>query len=101
MAAAVPVVISEHCHFAEIEKAGAGKVAPLDVGGLTDVLAELLEQPALCQQMGAKGRELVQTRFAWRDIAGQMIEVYEDVIRSSRKSRAWVHTGGGMPRYVG
>lgn len=77
MACAVPVVISNACHFPEVEKAGAGIVVPLQAEALTEGLLSILENPARASAMGSAGSKLVREQYTWNSIANQCIRVYQ------------------------
>ena len=73
----VPVVISENCHFPQVQKVGAGIVTPLDAQPIADALARILSDESLQQRMGDAGRHLVRSTLTWPSIARQSIEMYE------------------------
>lgn len=75
LAMETPVVLSEDVGVAEeITAAGAGVI------GLSEVLA-LLDDPARRELMGRRGRALVEKRFGWPRVAGQMEELYASLSR--------------------
>jgi len=62
-----------------------GTLRPADPNsGAPDALAgavvDMLADEPLRQRRGAAGRELVQQRYAWEHVAGQLLEIYEDVV---------------------
>jgi glycosyltransferase involved in cell wall biosynthesis len=74
----VPVVVSERVGIApDIAGAGAGLVVPIDTAALAGAIARLLEDPAAAAAMGARGRELVRTRYSGPAVAGAMLAAYE------------------------
>ncbi|MFL5329780.1 MAG: glycosyltransferase [Gemmataceae bacterium] len=79
MACRVPVVISDACHFPEVGQAGAGHVVPLDVGAIAHALESVLGDPATAAAMGRAGRQLVESRFTWPQIAAHSVQVYEQL----------------------
>ncbi len=77
LAMQTPVVLSEGVGLAkDVIAAGAGVI------GMGEVPA-LLENAALREEMGRRGRALVESRFAWPAVAEQMEEAYCS-IRSRR-----------------
>ncbi len=87
MACGLPVVISRHCNFPEVEKARVGRIVDTDVEALSGSLMELLENPGLCQAMGARGRNLVREKYSWDAIAGRMIAVYDKIIEQGKRQQ--------------
>jgi starch synthase len=47
---------------------------------LARAIAELMDNPHLCQRMGAQGRRRVEEMFAWEAIAGQTVKLYQDLL---------------------
>ncbi|MDI9432165.1 MAG: glycosyltransferase [Planctomycetota bacterium] len=77
----VPVVMTGQCNLPE----GFGAAAAIEVRpqaeSIADGLEGLLSMPdAERRQMGSNGRDLVVSKFAWPQIAAQMIEVYKWVL---------------------
>jgi glycosyltransferase involved in cell wall biosynthesis len=50
---------------------------PGDVDALADAVTSLLADEPRRQAMGAAGRELAQSRYAWDAIARRLLEIYE------------------------
>lgn len=72
-----PVVISDQCHFPEVAEVDAGRVVPCGAVPTAQALEQLLGlTPQAATDMGARGRELVSTRFTWPSIAERAIEAY-------------------------
>jgi glycosyltransferase involved in cell wall biosynthesis len=82
LAARVPVVISDACHFPEVAERGAGEVVPLDVSAIADALDRTLTDPERRQRMGAAGRRLVEERYTWARVADISLAAYERAIGS-------------------
>jgi glycosyltransferase involved in cell wall biosynthesis len=81
MAAGLPVVISNRVNiWQEIADAGAGIVLDCDVDQVAGALAHLLEDPESRRNLAAKGKELVETRFCWEQVAGQLLAAYEEIL---------------------
>jgi glycosyltransferase involved in cell wall biosynthesis len=81
MACGIPVIITKNCNFPEVAEAGAGEVIEPDVAQLEKVLMKLLGNPGACNEMGKRGKRLIEDRYTWDKIASEMIEVYESVLR--------------------
>jgi glycosyltransferase involved in cell wall biosynthesis len=80
LAARVPVVISEHCHFPEVAEHAAGMVVPLDDASIAAALNLILSDPDSRRAMGAAGRRLVEGRFTWDRVAELSVAAYEQAI---------------------
>jgi len=89
MACGLPVLISDRVNiWREIEAAGAGAVAPPEVTAFAVLIAGLAADPARAQAMGAAGRTLATTVYAWDRIAAELEAVYARVAaaRATRKA---------------
>lgn len=84
MICGLPVVITHQCHFPEVDGAKAGIVIDPDSNQLAEALAKLLDDPKLREEMGANGRRLILEKYTWDKIADQMIQLYEQVLRSRK-----------------
>lgn len=80
MASSTAVLISPGCHFPEVEKVGAGRIAGTDSGYLSVALSEMLSNPSALESMGRAGRQLVSTRFTWERITDDLLETYAEGI---------------------
>lgn len=77
LACGVPVLLSPHVNLAqEIEKAGAGWVAPLEGAALEQTLAASLRDERGRAERGALGKQLVQRRFTWDAVAVALMNLY-------------------------
>ncbi len=80
LASRTPVVISEGCHFPEVEQFGAGEVAPLDPDAFAEALHRVLAAtPERRQMMGNAGRALVQRHFTWERVAQMTLAAYDSI----------------------
>jgi glycosyltransferase involved in cell wall biosynthesis len=76
MACGVPVAISDKVNiWREVREAGAGLVAPTTASAVAKQIVQLAREPDLAA-MGARGRRLVEQRFAWDKIAQDLESVY-------------------------
>ncbi len=80
LACGVPLVISEGCHFPEVGHAGAGHVVPLDAERISDALEQIVDAPTKARQMGQAGRDLVESRYTWDQVARASLDAYAQVI---------------------
>jgi glycosyltransferase involved in cell wall biosynthesis len=82
LASGVPVVQPRHAAFPELIEATGGGVLcePGDVNSLADAIEQLLLSPEKAHQLGETGRRAVLEKFSAGRMAGQMVEVFRDVI---------------------
>jgi glycosyltransferase involved in cell wall biosynthesis len=79
MACGLPVAISDKVNiWREVEEAGAGLVAPATVGAVAQQIIRLARDPDAAG-MGARGRRLVEQRYAWDKIAQDLESVYRSL----------------------
>ena len=81
MGSGKPVVISEQCHFPDVETMGAGRIPPLTVEGFRSAIGDLLASPALRAEMGTKARSLVLEQYQWDTVAAKTVRAYESVLQ--------------------
>jgi len=67
-------VVSRDCHYPEVEDVGAGAVTTLDAAATAQGLLRVLSGDR--EAMGARGRELVRTRFNWPAVAQATFAAY-------------------------
>ncbi|MEW6602152.1 MAG: glycosyltransferase [Nitrospirota bacterium] len=78
----LPVIISDQCNFPEVAQYGAGTVITCDHNRLCSALEQLIDDDNLRKKMGENGRKLIEDKYLWDKIAEQMIDAYENVIRT-------------------
>ena len=77
MAVGTPVVVTPEVGLAEeVARAGAGVVTPNEPARLAAELRALLADPARREEMGRRGRALVESRFTWERVAEEMEAAY-------------------------
>jgi glycosyltransferase involved in cell wall biosynthesis/SAM-dependent methyltransferase len=92
MAAGTPVVISDRVNiWPEIERAGAGIVVPCESGAAARAIETLLADTAEAREMGARGRQWVETNWTWPKVAGEILEVYTAISRPGQAARSIAH----------
>ncbi len=74
LACGTPAVVSRDCHYPEVEDVGAGAVTTLDAAATAQGLLRVLSGDR--EAMGARGRELVRTRFNWPAVAQATFAAY-------------------------
>ncbi len=82
MASGTPVICSRIGGLPEVVEDGVTGylVAPGDVAGLRDRLAEVLGDPALAARLGKNARERVLERFTWRACAERCLSAYSELV---------------------
>jgi poly(glycerol-phosphate) alpha-glucosyltransferase len=87
MACRLPLLLTPGCNFPEVQACDAGLEVPPDAEGTARGLQQLLGMSdANRKQMGARGRRLLEERYTWDHVAGQMMAVYR-----------WLVDGGPAP----
>lgn len=81
MAAGLPVVVSEQCHFPEAAEHDAGFVVRNDETAVANAVGALLLDDDLCARMGRNGRKLVAERYTWNVIARSVIDMTRNILR--------------------
>ncbi len=72
LALGVPVVISHHCHFAEVEMQGAGFIVDLHPTTIASGILKIISDPQLAAAMGNRGRDFIAGGFTWNSIAARL-----------------------------
>ena len=86
MAAGLPVVVSQQCHFPEVADAGAGHVVATDPAAIANAIGSLLQDPARRCEMGRRGRALVAERYAWEQVAATMSDWYRGFVAGGARA---------------
>lgn len=90
MGTGLPVIVTEQCNLPDVARLEAGWVIQPNADQLASSLREFLRNPQTTNvRIGARGRLLVQERYAWSTVAREMSEVYQ-----------WVLGGGPLPQSV-
>jgi glycogen(starch) synthase len=87
MAAGTPLVVSDTGGLGELvehERSGL-KVAPQDVGALTDALTRVLGDRDWARGMAVVGHNQLERRFSWDAITSRTVETYERAVREERE----------------
>jgi glycosyltransferase involved in cell wall biosynthesis len=75
----LPAVVSEECHFSEVESVGAGFVVPLTPEAVAEGLRKVLAESNPRTRWGENGRKLVAEKYTWDRIAIRWAEVYPEL----------------------
>jgi glycosyltransferase involved in cell wall biosynthesis len=89
LANAVPVVVPEHGTFPElVERTGGGVLhRPDDPSALAAALRQLLVDPRLASELGARGRQSIEREFTDEIMAARTLELYHRVRRDAEGGR--------------
>ena len=99
MAAGCPVVVSEQVNLAsEIRDNEAGIVCKSDAVSTAGALEILIRDDGLRAIMAKNGRSLVADKFMWQVVSADLMNVYHDILSSTRTSRAWGKKGSSSCR---
>jgi len=80
MACATPVAASDIPGYRDVMTADTAMAFPPgDAGALADAVEQLFADEPRRQAMGAAGRELARTRYAWDEIAQRLLDIYDAV----------------------
>jgi glycosyltransferase involved in cell wall biosynthesis len=83
----LPVIISKACHMPEVELHNAGVIVEGEPGQLSKSIVELITDSEKRKTMGDAGRLLARRLYTWEGIAGDMVKVYEDLLRAKNRNR--------------
>jgi phosphatidylinositol alpha-1,6-mannosyltransferase len=75
-------------------------VPPGDVGGLAEAVGRLLDDEMMRRRMGEAGRAMVRQRFAWPELAEQVVSVYREVLAERKGWASPNGTGKGQEPHV-
>lgn len=85
MAAGLPVIVTPGVQIApDIAQANAGLVIPGEVDALVVAIQELLTSPSRRMEFGENGKRLVNQRYSWNAIAGNLDSVYTAILQGKR-----------------
>jgi phosphatidyl-myo-inositol alpha-mannosyltransferase len=86
-ACATPAVASDIDGYRDVMTPGTGlAVPPGDADALARGLIELLEDEPRRAEMGREARRVAEKNYAWDDIAGRLLEIYESAMGARRGS---------------
>jgi glycosyltransferase involved in cell wall biosynthesis len=79
MAAAVPVVVTRTCPWADVAHHDTGAWVEHDADAIADAMRALLDDPDKARAKGERGRALVAAQYTWDSVARTLIGAYEEV----------------------
>jgi glycosyltransferase involved in cell wall biosynthesis len=81
-ATALPVISTKVGGIPEflVDNENGFLIDPGDEKQLTQRVLTLLQDPKLAEEMGRRGRKLIEEKFAWRLITGQVIDLYHKLL---------------------
>lgn len=89
-AAGLPVLHTPECNFPQLTKAGAAIETTATESGVESGLRALLKlSPETRHEMGQKGLAMVKSNYTWRQVATQMLALYQ-----------WLRNEGPIPLFV-
>ncbi|MEW6491133.1 MAG: glycosyltransferase [Cyanobacteriota bacterium] len=85
MAAGLPVIVTPGVQIApDIAQANAGLVIQGELDALVMAIQELLTSPSRRIELGENGKRLVNQRYSWNAIAGNLDTVYTAILQGKR-----------------
>jgi glycosyltransferase involved in cell wall biosynthesis len=84
----VPVVITNACHMPEVAIHGAGLIVENSATDLMEAILVLLDHPEMRKKMGEAGKLLAGRLYSWSSIAGEMSQVYREMLETKIVSRS-------------
>ncbi len=82
MACEKPVISTEIVGVADdVLKLNTGRIVkPGDINALANALLEILDDDALAEDMGRRGRRLVEEKYTWKKVGRDVLRIYEELI---------------------
>ena len=92
LACSRPVILTRGCNFPEVEAHQAGLIIDHDENHLERALTDVLRlSPRERFDMGARGRELVKSKYTWASVARSMADVYDWLLGGNRPSTVEIY----------
>jgi glycosyltransferase involved in cell wall biosynthesis len=85
MQAGLPLIITSQCGFPDAAKAGVGIVVEQRIDELAQGMERLVADLNLRQEMGIRGRSLVESIYVWDIIIPRLLEVYQNLVDDSHR----------------
>lgn len=87
MAAACPVLVTPEVGLSDVVgETGAGMVVRGEPSEIAKGLNFLLSNPEKAREMGLRGQETANKRFAWQTVAEQMGDIYQQIAENHLRS---------------
>jgi glycosyltransferase involved in cell wall biosynthesis len=97
-ASGIPVVSTSLGAEGLAVTAGADLLLGDTPAAFADACLALLEQPGRAEALAARARRLVETRYDWPVVAGQLDEVYQELVAPAARPVEVSHAGGIIAR---
>lgn len=88
LAAGTPAVVTTECNFPQLATAGAGSIVDASIPELAEAMRTILSEPDLAHRMGRAARQLVETRFAWDEVARRTIDACRITLQHDQRQRS-------------
>ena len=88
MALGIPVIISKQCRMPLVQEKGAGEIIETTVDSIKKSLIGLESWDL--NEMGLRGRNLIETHFDNKICSQRLFRVYEDIYTGSHNSPDWI-----------
>jgi glycosyltransferase involved in cell wall biosynthesis len=79
----IPVVLTDRCGFDVLAEAGAARLSGASSLAISKVISDLMSDPDLCKEMGAKGQELAASSYTWDIAARRHVELFNQCVDGS------------------
>lgn len=83
LAASLPVVISQTCHFPQVQEYQAGFLCPLEPEAIAKNLLAIVNDPTLRARMAAAARRLFNDHLTIQQACRQTLDIYQQAVHAS------------------
>ncbi|WP_458453205.1 glycosyltransferase [Methanobrevibacter sp.] len=80
MACRKPLILTKNNHIHTWVKDNTGLVCEFEVEDLSNCINKLLNDDLLCKEFGNRGRQLIEEKYDWDKVVGQIEEIYHNCI---------------------
>jgi len=87
LAAGLPTVITQQCHFPDVAEYNAGVVTELTAEAVANGLLTVFEDPERAQQMSVQARALIERKYRWETVVDAVLALYEEILDSPSSER--------------
>ncbi|MFQ6096895.1 MAG: glycosyltransferase [Armatimonadota bacterium] len=99
LACGLPAVTTAACNLPEVQRVGAGLVVAPDADAIATALDHILSlSESRLEAMGARGRALAESQFAWDTIARKMTTLYRCILHAKPVPPEPEPFDGGAPK---
>jgi glycosyltransferase involved in cell wall biosynthesis len=75
-----PVIVTDRCGLADVVKKHGGLVVPYDLDSLRNAISKMLDNPSIREEFGKQGRNLVEEKYNWANVALQVESIYKNIL---------------------